>query len=273
MTVNGFRRNEPGKTPFGMTRFMLLLLLVTLAFASACTLRLEDRVAPSARISLEVDYNVTAGGLAPTPPEVKHGEGEGGNAFRVRTAFDNTFISYDAEGSFIGSLEEWGLEVEEEIPAAAKGWGYRGSLLVMPGWSVGDDRFFIAPLVGLDLSILDMDLRFPEAPEPNEGPFNIGRLTVPLGFRIETTIAHMVTPSFTWYWAPSVSEWEMGLPGADRVGQLAARLWLGSLTKALGDHAWIEAGYRMTTHKSKLAVIDIYDFRFDGPFVGFGFTF
>jgi len=278
--MNGLRRDQSGESPSGIRLLTIALLLVVLVFTTACTLRLEDRVAPSARVSVEVDYDFSKNEFVPTPPAIKRGEGNGENFFHLRTAFDNTFISYDAEGSVEVNYEpDKGPEVEESSPATAKGWGYKGSLHVMPGWSFGGDRFFIAPLVGLDLSILDMDVSFPELPDPvedlDEGPFDFGRLTVPLGFRVETTIAHMVTPSFTWYWAPTIYEWETRLPGHDRVGQAAIRLWLGSIFKALGDHAWIEAGYRMTTYKTGVIFlpIDIYDFRFGGPFAGFGFTF
>ena len=250
--------------------------LIALAFMSACTLRLEDKNAPSFRLSGETSFDITGvngRGTAPTPPQVKRGEGEGGHSLRIRMCLDNTLILYDAEGSYDIDFDLWGSHFHHGTPARGEGWGYRGTFLLMPGWAIGNDRFFMAPLVGLDFSMLDMDLSFyPVGEKSITGPLEIKRLGLPLGFHVETTIAHLVTPSLTYSYISSLNEWDAGLPGHDRVAQFAVRLWPGSLSRGIGDQLWIEAGWRWTKHKTNNALFD-YDFSLHGPFLGLGGRF
>ena len=82
--------------------FFRVSLVCTVVSLAACTLKLEDKSAPSFEFSLEADYDVTRwggeekSGRAATPPERKWGDADhSGTAFRIRGQFSHTFTWYD----------------------------------------------------------------------------------------------------------------------------------------------------------------------------------
>jgi hypothetical protein len=259
-------------------RVSLLWLVFTLA---ACTLKLEDKSAPSFEFSLEADYDVKRwggeekSGRAATPPQRK-GEDAGhyGTTFRIRGQFSNTFTWYDAVGTLSSEAFDLdGLEFPRlEVPVRADGWSYRGRLAVMPGFAFGGDRFFIAGLFGLEGEYLGMDLVNTSDPSV-AARTDFGILGVPIGFHMEATLAHAVTPLFTYSYSPTVNTWGFGSGGHSSLAKLGVRLWPGSLASVFGSFLWLEGGWQWSTYEGVPAPFLRYEINLSGPYGAVGLKF
>ncbi len=257
----------------------VFLLAVVL---TACSLRLEDKNAPSFEFSLEADYDVARwgggeekSGWAATPPERKQGEGgPAGTVFRIRGQFLNSFTWYDADGTLsIGAFSLGDLEVpEQEVPVKGDGWRYRGRLALLPGFAFGGDRFFIAGLIGLEGDYMGMDLTNVDNPSETERA-EFGWLGVPLGFHMEGTVAHVLTPSFTYTYAPTVASWGSAPGGHSQATKLALRLWPGSLAPFFGPWLWVEGGWQWTSKKSGVPPFFDFEMRLNGFYGAVGLRF
>ncbi len=248
---------------------------------TGCTLRLEDKSAPSFEFSLEADYDVVRwggeekSGWAATPPGNKREQtGPAGTAFRVRGQFSNTFTWYDADGTLTRAAFHLGdQEVpEQKVPVNADGWRYRGRLALLPGLAFGGDRFFIAGLFGLEGDYLGMDLTNAEEPSETERA-EFGRLGVPVGCHVEATLAHAVTPYFTYAYVPTVSSWGLASGGHSQTSKLAVRLWPGSIASVFGPWLWVEGGWQWTESKGAAAPFFDYEIDLSGPYGGIGLRF
>jgi hypothetical protein len=258
------------------------LLLWLAAGLTACTLKLEDKNAPSLEFSLEDDYDVARwgggeekSGWAATPPERKQGEGDSaGTAFRIRGQFSNTFTWYDAEGTISVAAFSLGNRdfPGQSVPVKADGWRYRGRLALMPGFAFGGDRFFIAGLIGLEGDYTGMDLSIVGDPLQSEWT-EFGRLGVPVGCHIEGTLAHAVTPYFTYAYVPTISSWGLASGGHSQTTKLAVRLWPGSLASFFGSLLWVEGGWQRTENKGAAAPFFDYEINLNGPFGAIGLRF
>ena len=144
------------------TRKLLLFHIVLVSLMgslAACTLKLEDKTAPSFEASLEADYDVIrwggnekSGWAAPPPKRKGEHADSSGTAFRIRGQFSHSVTWYNAEGTLTREAFSFlGYDVpKEEVPVKADGWRYRGRLAAMPGFAFGGDKLFIAALVGLE---------------------------------------------------------------------------------------------------------------------------
>jgi hypothetical protein len=261
--------------------FFRLSLVCIAASLAACTLKLEDKSAPSLEFSLEADYDVKRwggeerSGRAATPPMRKRGDADhSGKAFRIRGQFSNTFTWYDAVGTL--SSEAFDLGGQEfprlEVPVGADGWSYRGRLAIMPGFAFGGDKFFIAGLFGLEGEYLGMDLVNTSDPSMASRT-EFGILAVPIGFYLEATIAHAITPLFTYAYSPTVTTWGFGSGGHSSAAKLGARLWPGSLFSALGSLLWLEGGWQWSTYDGVPSPFLRYEIDLSGPYGAIGLRF
>jgi hypothetical protein len=266
-----------GATPIWFTGLISILLMCT----GGCTLRLKDTTAPSLQADLETQYEVSRWGDAkvgfvPTPPEVKEKRiSRAGVGFHVRARFSNTFTWTNPEGSLDSDYTIFGEHHTSSIPMKASGWGYRGRLSIMPGFSFADDNLFLCPVfVGVEGNYMGLDLK--EEGSPGTGSWaNFGRVGVPIGFHIEGTIVHTVTPYFTFAYIPTLYNGGAALAGHDFTFQVGARLWPGSLVPALGNNLWVETGWLWTVSSG---VSDPFgalqtDLEIGGPVVGLGLRF
>lgn len=251
------------------------------ASLAACTLKLEDKSAPSFEFSLEADYDVVRwggdekSGWAATPPSRKQGRAKfSGTAFRIRGQFTNTLTWYDAEGTLTRGAFQLGDEEfpERAIPVKADGWRYRGRLALLPGFSFGGDKFFIAGLFGLEGDYLGMDLMSAEDPSLTVWT-EFGRFGVPVGCHVEGTLWHVATPYVTYAYVPTISSWGMASGGYTSATKLAVRLWPGSLLPAFGSLLWLEGGWQWTSSKGASLPFFEYEINLSGPYGGIGLRF
>ena len=259
-------------------RISLAWLVISLA---ACTLKLVDKSAPSFEFSLEADYDVKRwggeekSGRAATPPQIKREDaGQSETAFRIRGQFSNTFTWYDAVGTLSSEAFDLdGLEFPRlEVPVRADGWSYRGRLAIMPGFAFGGDKFFLAGLFGIEGEYLGMDLVNTSDPSM-VSPTEFGILGVPIGFHVEATLAHAVTPLFTYAYSPTVTTWGFGSGGHSSLAKLGVRLWPGSLASALGSFLWLEGGWQWSAYEGVPAPFLRYEINLSGPYGAIGFRF
>jgi len=259
--------------------FRVSLVCVAVGLA-ACTLKLEDKTAPSFEFSLETDYDVKRwggeeqSGRAGTPPMRKRGDADHtGRAFRIRGQFSNTFTWYDADGTL--SSEAFNLGGQDrtlEVPVKADGWSYHGRLAVMPGFAFGGDKVFVAGLIGLEGIYLGMDVANAADSSESMGA-DFGWLGVPIGFHAEATLGHVVTPLFTYAYIPTISSYGLASGGNASTAKLGLRLWPGSLISALGSFLWLEGGWQWTESKGAALPLLEYEIRLSGPYGAIGFRF
>ena len=264
------------------TAILCVSILCLAVSLMGCTLKLEDKSAPSLELTLERDYDVVRwaeeeerSGWAATPPRVKQGEGDfTGKAFRIRGQFSNTITWFDADGTLTSSAFSLGDQdfPQQEVPVRADGWRYRGRLALMPGLAFGGDRFFVAGLFGLEGDYMGMDLVSVEG--PSEGVWTeFGRLGVPVGFHAEATLAHAVTPYFTYAYAPTIASWGAASGGHTQTTKLAARLGPGSLASFFGHMLWVEGGWLWTASKGAAPPLFQYEINLSGPYGAIGLRF
>lgn len=267
-----FRLGKSGGT------YRVLALSFVLIFAG-CTLRLEDKKAPTFTGDLEFEYEVASWGrqklgFAPSQPKIKaSGDTIAGGGFRIRGCLSNTFTWTDPEGSLDYDFTLNGKDFKGGEPVKAHGWRYWGRLLLMPGLSLAEDRIFLAGLVGVD--VMYMELEFESSDDTSmQGFGEFGRVGVPLGFHVEYTIARTVTPSITYAYIPNVSTWSLSFPGHDSMVELGLRIWPGSIIPALGHYLWIEGGWIWTSSKGVSSLgFARYEIDISGPYGGVGLRF
>jgi hypothetical protein len=262
----------------GFFRGCLFCILVGLA---ACTLKVEDKTAPSFEFSLETDYDVKRwggeeeSGRAATPPQRKRGDADHfRKAFRIRGQFSNTFTWYDAEGSLTRAAFDLAGEEfpAKQVPVKTDGWRYRGRLALMPGFAFGGDKVLVAGLIGLEGIYLAMDVANP-ADSSERARTEFGWLGVPIGFHVEGTLGHVVTPLFTYAYAPTISSYGLASGGGSSTAKLGIRLWPGSLVSALGSFLWLEGGWQWTENKGASLPLYDYEIELSGPYGAIGFRF
>ena len=258
-----------------------VVLVCLVGSLAACVLRVADKRAPSFELSLETDYDVKRwggeekSGRAATPPKRKRGDADhSGKAFRIRGQFSNTFTWYDADGSLTRAAFDLADEEfpEKEVPVKTDGWRYRGRLVMMPGFAFGGDKVFVAGLIGLEGIYLAMDLT--NAGDSSErARTEFGWVGVPIGFHVEGTLGHVVTPLFTYAYAPTISSHGLASRGGSSAAKLGMRLWPGSLISALGSFLWLEGGWQWTNNEGASLPRYDYEIRLDGPYGAIGWRF
>ena len=241
-----------------MARLVTLTLVVSLA-GTGCSLKLEDRFAPSLQVAVERDLHLDE--AAERTDDVD---------LRLRTRFESTFIRFDAEGELASTVdvEIDGVDLDVEGDVRGTGWGYRGRVSLMPG-IVFPGSTFVAAVIGVEYSRLEIDLQpLGDSGADVRGDLDLGRLGIPLGVHVETTFDEAFTPFLEWTWIPSVAEYEPAQVGFDWAHALGLRASLGALLDLESD-PWVEAGWRWTQSVSTAVVFE-YEIALSGPYLGAG---
>lgn len=257
------------------------LSAILLAAGGGCTLTLKDTMAPSAQLDLEAQYELKRWGddtvgWVPSPAEVKRKEiSRSGVGLHVRGRLSNTFTWMDPDGTLESDYFLYGQHKQYSEPVEADGWGYRGRLSIMPGFSFAGDSVFLSPFFfGVEGAYTGLEIR--SKADPADGSWaDLGRVGIPIGFHVEGTIAHAVTPYFTFAYVPTIYNGGAVLAGHDFTYEVGARLWPGSLAPVLGDGLWVEAGWLWTTSSGISDPFGLVETRFEisGPFLGVGWRF
>lgn len=260
----------------GQLRLHLIFICFCMVIAGCVSLQLEDETAPSLQVAVEAEYDVLRwgqeekSGWASAPPRRKQRDSDWGvTSFRVRGQFSNTVTWYDAEGSMGQGL------FEEDAPLRAEGWSYRGRVSIMPGFAFGGGNVFLAALFGVEATYLGMDLTNRNDPGESES-MGFGIVDIPIGAHMEATLAHAVTPYFTYVYAPTAFTWGDASGGHFSRINFGVRLWPASLFSSQGPPLWIEGGWQWSTFEGSdfpLPKSFEYEILLSGPYGGIGWRF
>ncbi len=262
----------------------MLLLTCACLLGPGCTvtLDLKDDRAPSVQGVLEMDYELKRWGgeeqgRVPTPPALKaSGDSVEGVGFRLRGRLANTFTWMEPEGveSTEFFLPDPAVYYEDDLKA--DGWSYSGKLLIMPGISFWNDRIFLAAVVGIEGTYLDLPIEDEASGLETDLGGDMGYFGFPLGWHAEWMIENIGGPRYSTMCTLNVAESGNLHSTSIWTSQLGGVLWPGSIFPALGPYLWIEAGYRWTTYSGDIITgifnLDI-DVEINGPYAAVGLRF
>ena len=265
---------------FHLPSFVFILAACALTGGCTTTMTLEDRRAPSAQLDLEYDYEMGRIGAerltgTHSPPAIKaSGEAISGVGVRLRTRLSNTFTWTELEGT--STFDIAGV-VSDQDALKGDGFVYQGRLLLMPGFSFMGDRLFIAGLIGLDGTHVNLQVYEVETEQRIDMFDSQGYMGIPIGAHLECTIGRTITPFFTMMSIVPVESWGGDFEPLRRfTSRFGVRLWPGSMIGALGSHLWIEGGHLWTHYGTTIVtgIINVAtDINIDGPYAGIGLIF
>lgn len=260
----------------GRSRLPVILIFFFAMTAGCVSLQLEDETAPSFEASVEAEYDVLRwhqeekSGWAKPPPKRKQENSDWNvSSFRVRGQFSNTVTWYDADGTLSEGL------FEADVPLRAEGWSYRGRVSLMPGFAFGGGNVFLAALFGVEAVYMGMDLTHLDDPGKTDS-MDFGIIDIPIGVHMEATLAHAVTPYFTYAYAPTAYTWGDASSGHFSRINFGFRLWPASLFSSPGPPLWIEGGWQWSTFDGSdfpLPESLEYEILLSGPYGGIGWRF
>ena len=262
----------------------MLWLACACLLGLGCTFKLElkDDKAPSLQGVLEMDYELKRWGgeeqgRVPTPPALKaSGNSVEGVGFRFRGRFSNTFTWTEPEG-FASTEILWPDDtIYDEDELKADGWSYRGKLHIMPGFSFWHDQIFVAGVVGIEGTYLDLPIVDEATGEETELGGEMGYFGIPVGWHVEWMIGNVGGPRFSSICTFNVSTSGPLPNNSILTNQLGGVLWPGSIFPALGPYLWIEAGYRWSSYSADVitGIINVdTSLYINGPYAAVGLRF